>query len=74
MDDQFSSGAAPQGGVARETKVRRRRSRKLSGPTAEAVGDLAFVLFSSLCEAGVPHDVRVELLKSALLRWRARYL
>jgi len=66
MDDN----SADRGGVPPEEIVRRRRNRKLSGVVAQAVGELAFAMFVAL-EA--PGDLR-EVLKSELLKWRARYL
>lgn len=53
--------------------VRRRRIRKLSGPARDAMGELAFCMYRALTSE-VPVATRLELLSTALLGWRARYL
>ena len=59
-----------EGGTPEQNKMRRRRSRKLSGVAAQAIGELAFSMYVAASSEG---DFR-EHLRSALLAWRARYI
>lgn len=71
MDDEISSR---EGGTPEQLKsVRRRRSRKLSGPAAHAMGELAFALY--VVAASEMRDVdKWKLLQAKLLAWRGAYL
>lgn len=76
MDDEKISGvggAAPDTGELKLPRRGNRRSRKLSGVEAAALGDLAFVLyeFASLQVSG---DTARHMLRAKLLAWRARYI
>jgi len=67
-----------EGGVPpeQENQVPRRgirRSRKLSGLQARALGDLAFVLYE-IAAAQLPGDSKWQLLRAKLLAWRGMYL
>lgn len=53
--------------------LRQRRVRKLAGPTREALGELAFVLYS-VCDLAVPDTRKWDMLKAKLLAWRGRYV
>lgn len=72
MSDEISSreGGDPPNKLE---SMRRRRSRKLSGPAALAVGDLAFLLYE-ITRMDVPNDTKWGMLAAKLLAWRARYL
>lgn len=59
--------------VARETILRRRRSRKLSGLEARALGELAFAMYE-VCAMALPSERKWDMLRSKLLAWRGRYL
>jgi hypothetical protein len=72
MSDEISSGegAQPPNG---EKSMRHRRNRKLSGVSARALGELAFVLFQ-VCDLAVPDAQKWPLLKAKLLAWRGAFL
>lgn len=72
MDDEISSGEGAQ--PPNELKpVRRRRSRKLSGPTAQALGELAFAMYAA-CDPRLSNEQFRGMLKAKLLAWRAAFL
>jgi len=52
---------------------RRRRIRKLSGPTAQAFGELVFKLYE-VAAMQAPSDTKWKMLQAKLLAWRALYL
>jgi len=67
--DQISSG---EGGYPpSQEPLRRRRIRKLSGPERDALGELAFILYS-VCEPDMQDKWLV--LRAKLLAWRSRFL
>lgn len=72
MGDQISSreGGDPPNN---SSPVRRRRSRKLSGVEARALGELAFALYT-VCAAELPSESKWNMLRAKLLAWRALYL
>lgn len=72
MDEQkdSSEGAQPP---SEQKQVRRRRIRKLSGPAAQALGELAFAMYA-VCDSSVPDVHKWSLLKAKLLAWRAAFL
>jgi len=72
MSDEISSGEGAKS--PNELKpVRRRRIRKLSGPEAAAMGELAFALYAAAA-AELPSDSKWKVLQAKLLAWRAAYL
>lgn len=72
MSDEISSGEGAQP-PNNANPVRRRRSRKLSGVEAVALGELAFLLFL-VCDSAVPDAQKWPMLKSKLLAWRGAFL
>lgn len=72
MDDEISSGEGPKA-PSNENRVRRRRIRKLSGPAAAALGELAFVLYA-VSSTPVHGDQRWDMLNKLVLKWRSQFL
>lgn len=72
MSDEISSGEGAKP-PSIENRTRRRRIRKLSGPEAAALGELAFAMYS-VAAAELPSDSKWKMLQAKLLAWRAAYL
>lgn len=71
MDDEIFSG---EGGDPPNAKpMRRRRTRKLSGPAAAALGELAFKMYE-VARSDLPDAQKWRLLSAKLLAWRAAFL
>lgn len=64
-----------EGGVPPEqlNEMRRRRSRKLSGLQARALGDLAFAMYE-VAASTLPGDQKWSMLRAKLLAWRGAYI
>lgn len=73
MSDEIFSGEGAQPPNERKSNRAFRRVRKLSGPQAAALGELAYKLYE-VARLEVPSETKWKMLQAKLLAWRAAYL